>query len=286
LDTKLVKFDFFTIDNIDVNDLVNKLDRALISKPVKHQGYFGRIESYTTDDSIRIGLAAKLRMDEVPYIASITEPGLHNINLKDDEGVANISSFIIAPEYRVLVLQRSYYGVRAGLMLHMLESLTGSSGIELNIMIDTKTLEKLNKMQVFSRFTFKVANPTNPNAYKNMPVKQAALLADHYQARNVKMELSMGSERKQFMSVDAVKESARSLLKLSKDNEVSLQNLVIRGKEFKDDNMSTLDLIQQRLVSEIKIPLTSRTLSKDDLERAVHQAYNAKIKDLANYKPL
>lgn len=286
MDTKTVKFDFFTIDNVDVNDLVSKLDQVLISKPVKYKGYYGRIENYNTGESNRVGLAAKLKMDEVPYIASLTQPGLQNINLKDDEGVANISSFVIVPEYRVLVLQRNYYGVRAGMMLHILESLTSITGIEFNIMIDKTTLDKLNRMQVFSRFTFKVANPTNPNAYKNMPVKQAALLAEHYQARNVKMELSMGQERKQFMSVDAVKESARRLLKQSKDNEVALQSLVIKGKEFDDEKMSTLDLIQQRMVAEVDIPLTNRTLSKDDLERAARQAFDLKVKDLADYKPL
>lgn len=290
MSTKKIKFDFFSIEAPDNTDIVQAIDNTVpgnIGYPVKYKGNYVRFENYRCQGTLRIGCVSKLNMDDLPSKARVTQPGVEPLNLADDEGVASLTSFVISPQFNVLVLQRNFQGVRAGSFVHLLESLTNISGIGLNLIFEVDALQKLNRMNYFSKYILKIANPSSPEDYREVSVKEAAKLARYFDARTVKFELGIGpGPSKGFLAINSVKESIIKILKIADTDNLNLESLIIRGKEFDDEKMSTLDLLKQRLVYEADVPFLNRTIPPTELERAAWEAFEKKEMDLARYKPL
>lgn len=84
-----------------------------------------------------------------------------------------------------------------------------------------------------------------------------------------------------------MKEDVRRLLGLQTAAEdVTVESLVIRGREFDDEKVAPLDLIKQRLVATISVPIRGRELAAADLEHAAHAAFETKDSVLRRYKPI
>lgn len=286
---KKVKFDFYTIDVPENTDLLTVLDASLpvnVAKAIKYKDQYIRLENYRIEGNIRIGSITKINIESLPSKVKINKPGIQDLGLEEDEGVASLTSFVLIPHYRSLVLQRNQQGVRAGSFVHLLEHLTSISGFGLNIMLERTILNKLNRMQYFSKFKMKIANPLVPADYNELSVKEAATLARHYNARNVTLELGIGTgSNRSPLYVQKVKETINTLLRRDNTGPV-VESLIVRGKEFDDDKIEALDLIKQRLISEIDIPLTGRTFSQENLERAAWSAYKEKKDEIEHYRPL
>jgi hypothetical protein len=290
---KNVKFDFFKIRTPNITSLIKNFEDSLengCSKPVKYYDQYVRVESCSTysamGPTLKIGTTTKLRIDELPFLATISQPGLTELDLEDDEALANISAYAICPDFEILVLQRSFNGVRAGSYVHLIASITGIDEIELLPMIDADIINKLSRMQIISKFIMRVANPTSPDSYNELSVDQAANLASHYDANTVKIELGIGNNRKIFMNAGRIIDTAKSLLNKNDNNQLRVESLIIRGKEFDDKKMSTLDLITKRLFYSEDIELTNRIIARDNLENAVLRAFSEKLTILKDYTPL
>lgn len=287
--TRIVKFDFFSVEVPEGVNLWDALDRVLPStKAVKHGGQPVRIESYSQHLDLRVGTATKIKMEDLPYKASLREPGIASLDLNEDEGVTSPTSFVFAPKYSVLVLQRNPNTcVRAGAFLHLIESLTGLSDIALNIMLEPDAVAKLQRMNVISSFLVRVASPLDKDTYEDEAVTSTARLARYYAARTVKLELGLGAgKHKEGLAARAVRASALRFLKLKTEESVQVENLIIKGKEFDDEKMAPLDLIKQRIVAQVEVPLRGREFSPADLEAAAIRAYNEKEEVIRKYKPL
>lgn len=287
--TKKVMFDCFSIElPTTVTDIQNILDTVLPTKIgtlIRYKGFYLRLESYRMEGNIRIGSATKINTLTLPSKANIRVPGVQSLGLADDEGVANLTAFVIDPVNLAVVMQRNSQGVRAGSFVHLLENLLGISDIGLNIMLETDVVNKLNRMQFFSKFTVRIANPTAPQNYEDVAVRESAQIAQYYNARDIKLELGIGSgQNRGPLAIQRIKATINKLLNARE--ETKLQSLVVRGKENDDDRIEPLDLIQQRLSCEIDVPITSRSLQQDMLERAVWQAYEINQQEIVNYRPL
>ncbi|MGB9661919.1 MAG: DUF6731 family protein [Moorellaceae bacterium] len=292
---KEVKYDFFSIEIPESvlppgKKLVDVLDLSLpnqIARPIKYKDQYIRLESYRIDNFIRVGSATKITMEGLPSKVDIQKPGLQGLGLKQSEGVASLTSFVIAPQYNALILQRNNQGVRAGSFVHLIETLTGLSDITLNLMLDQYVTQKLNRMQFISKFLVRISNPITPEAYRDTSAKEAARLSRHYNASSVKIELSIGQgPRKLPLSIDAVKQSIRSLLRMNEAGEVAVESLVIRGKGFDDEKITPLDLIKERITCSIDVATRGREFPQEELERAAYAAFLAKENELKAYKPL
>ncbi len=292
---KKVKFDFYQLifpddfqDNLAV--LLDHTFPADVGKSAKDSGQYIRLESYKRHTQVRYGVISKFNIDVLPPKACITKPGLESLGLNDDEGVANLTGYLIAPKYNVVILQRSQQGVRTGSFLHMLEKITGLRGLELSIILEPDVIAKFNKMQMISKFVYKVSNPQLPIDFKEMSIEHASNISRTYNARNVSIELSMGIGKKTSpLSKQEISRTVRNLLRINKSADQSvpeIYSLTVRGKENEDEKIEPLDLLKGRLYNEVEIGIIDRGIPQSALENAALASYDSKEEDLEHYKPL
>lgn len=286
--TKKVKFDFYRFDYENKNELWNKMDSLLPKHDiVRYRGQPIRMQNYKILGDERIGSATKIRMTELPLKANINAPDLDKLELNDDEGITNITAFVIIPKYSTLILQRNQQGVRAGSFIHLLESLIDISDISLDVMLEPDVISKLEKMTAIRTYTLRVTSPIDKDTYEEMSVNKTAELAKHYGGRSIKVEIGMGQGNpKESLLIDKVKQSAKSILKMKSDEQVQVESLIIRGKDFDDEKINPLDLIEQRITCEVEVPISGREYLQNELEGAASRAYNEKKEVIEKYKPL
>jgi hypothetical protein len=290
LSTKKIKFDYFKMEIPNsITNLQQILDTNLqcqIGTLVKYREYQLRLESYREEGNIRIGTVDKINLHTLPPKVNINVPGvISDLGLQNNEGVANLTSFVIDPNLHVVVLQRNSQGVRAGSFVHLLENLLNQSNIGLNIMLERDVINKLNKMRYFSKFIVRIASPNTAQDFEDLGVRDSARLAQYYNARDLQLQFGIGTGSNSGpLALQRVKDTVNSLLNANAN--VQVDSLIIRGKEFEDEKITPLDLIKQRITFEIDVPVTNRMLAIDNLERAVWQAYETNFEELEHYQIL
>lgn len=255
---------------------------ALSERHVKISGNYIRLHDFQKRFHVYTGSMIKLRMDDIPQKGGLSGV-LDDLPLGDDEGLADQTFFLYSPKYKILLYQRTNSGVRVSSFLHYLEKVTSIGPIELSPVLETDAVRKLTRMNLIRKFQFKFASPTNPAILSAAgPSIGSAVEMMHEQgAGHIEIVLSVGRSRRGTLALQAVKNYALNLLKISKEDTDTVEKLIVTGKELEDETSEPLDLLRHRMREQFSVTLKDRKIPADECLNGMIQSYDKREPDLA-----
>ncbi|MEM4721395.1 MAG: DUF6731 family protein [Candidatus Methanomethylicaceae archaeon] len=230
-----------------------------------HQG-----PNYWEGDLIRI------RMDEMPLKASLAGP-VTPLDLADDEGVGEETAFYYHPPSRVLLFQYNRHSVSASMASYYFRRMAGIEGdIVLEPVLQEDVLVRLARMRIFRKFIFKVSGEQNAQVFQGQGHGVGALtdLIHQFQAPTIEVTLSLGRKRRGSLGLQAVKDTIERLLRFAAGSHPQVERLQIAGREGDGDDIRFIDLLKDRMIEMVHVPLdASRRVPPMERRRALQSAW-------------
>jgi len=145
-------------------------------------------------------------------------------------------------------------------------------------------LERLGRMQVLRKITFRVARPEDPMALRGQDPSAAHAidLLNELGGREIDINVSVGRPRRIALQRNPVLRMANVLFN-RRDAEV--QKIIVSGRGDPDAATETIDLLEDRLVYEAQANLRRRRLDSRDCVRALQEAYREHADYLRELRP-
>lgn len=221
------------------------------------------------------GLNIRVRMDRLPQRARLDRT-VRELDLAEDEGLGEETSFAYSPRHGVLMLQRNGSGTRASTLLWYLEQTTGIAPIELRPVIGEEAMRKLQRMGIVRRFEVALASGQNPGNLRGQghSVDRMIELLDAHAAATISVTMGMGKgPRKRSMNIQSVVELVRSLFRIRSGDESSVQRLVVTGRVDEEEPQEPLDLLTNRVQERIGVEHVGRRLPASACRNALLEAF-------------
>lgn len=285
--TKTLKFDFYQIrlpqtEQRSFEAILNEINVLQGEQRVFDTGQYPiRLQTVTQRGGYYIGDIAKIRMNDIPdkmKLSGETEP----IELEDDQGLGEITSFIFNPALNVLVLLRNRYAVTATGYAHYFQNKGTVHGeLIMDPILETSALQKLARMGIVKKFELSVAAPGNAQIYQNIGLRPQAVLElmDAAPKASIDITLMMDRDRDRTFSVANVRRIVTSLLGQNQHNEIT--RLVVSGKDNPDEPRQVVDLLEEVMVEKEDVILRNqRRITDADRHHAMTTVYNRKLQTL------
>jgi len=284
---KTLKFDFYQVDMPQTDprpfetviDTINNLQGA--DRVYNTDKYPIRLQTVNRRPAYYIGDIAKIRMNDIPdkmKLSGETEP----IDLDDDQGLGEITSFIYNPDIRLLVLLRNRYAVSATGFAHYYQFKGNINGeLILRPLIETAALQRLTQMGIVKKFELGLAAPGNAQIYQTLGLRPQAVLDLMDVAPKVKVDISfmMDRERNSTFSLAAVQRIAGNLINLNNNNEIV--KLSISGKDNPDESTDVLDLLEEIIVEKEDVNIRNeRRITEVDRHHAITTVYQRREQEM------
>ncbi|WP_373893839.1 DUF6731 family protein [Virgibacillus sp. CBA3643] len=255
--SKKVKYDFFVLKYLEGNkDLFNeklvkeylKTDKTEVelSKTILRLGTLEKIkrnDSFATMEDNYIWTAAieRINTDEESYVGKKGESTRKTYATNPDEGPLNDTVFLYDPQTRVLIAQRNRGGVALNAMLNFIIALSHSEKIDLEIMIDPKILDKLDKIPLIKSIEYSIAQPSNFDDHQN---KGRTPFGDIHLANKLKadnLKVVVGTDKNEYLERENTIRKVKSII----HSKNKVNTMKVNG--FHGEEEEILDLVRQRI---------------------------------------
>lgn len=226
------------------------------------------------------GELMRIDMDEIPRKGKRTGEA-QEIDLEDDEGIAEDTAFLFWPQRDILLLERNRRAVTGNAFARYFEKTNNLAGpIILEPVIRAHGLRQLNNTRVARKILIKIAPLDNPEVFResDTSTKQLATLARRFGSPHMTMELSMGHS-KGFLA-EGWKGLIRDLRAVWSQDSTSIEKLVINGRTD-DDEKTVFDLLKYRMeyIEEAE-PYAGRRVSYSDRKDVLRRALEMERQNL------
>lgn len=251
------------------------------SRVFNTEQYPVRLQSITSRGGYYIGDIAKIRMNDIPdkmKLSGETEA----IDLEDDQGLGEVTSFIFNPALNLLVLLRNRYAVSATGFAHYVQNKGSVHGeLILRPILEPSALQKLARMGIVKKFELGVTAPGNAQIYRDLGLQPLAVLdlMDAAPKVNIDISLMMDRDKQRTFSIANVCRTAMNLLSQNTNNEIT--KLVVSGMDNPDEPRQVVDLLEEVMVEKEDIILRNqRRISDSDRHHALTTVYLRKLQSL------
>lgn len=285
--TKTLKFDFYQVRLPEAEQrsfelIFNEINALQGENRVFNTAQYPiRLQTVTQHGGYYIGDIAKIRMNDIPdkmKLSGETEP----IELEEDQGLGEFTSFLYNPSINLLVLLRNRYAVTATGFAHYFQNKGAVHGeLILDPILETSALQKLARMGIVKKFELSVAAPGNALIYQNIGLRPQAVLELMDAAPKVSLGLTlmMDRDRDATFSVANVRRIATSLLGQNANNEIT--KLVVSGKDNPDEPRHVVDLLEEVMVEKENVVLRNqRGITDLDRHHALTTVYLRNLQKL------
>ncbi|AJD91523.1 hypothetical protein JMA_22060 [Jeotgalibacillus malaysiensis] len=260
--TKLINFDLFKIyygqNKQDTFDL--KLDEEFkknIKTEINVFDYILRIGELKQvkrnsafpdliDNKLWIGVIERINVTEEGYTAQIGKSGRKTYATGDDEGPLNDTVFLYDPKSGVLILQRSRGGAAHTNMTNFVSSMCKDENVTLKILVDKKTLSKLDKLPQIDTIEYQIAKP-NPKTFRDNKRELNGDIKMLNKMKGEKMKVIIGEQKDVLLDKQMVRQKVKSLL----ESEDEVSRLIVKG--YNNADREVLDLIKHKIQAHKKV---------------------------------
>lgn len=290
--SKQLKIDFYRIETADgTADLGSLLGQihAFSREEDKNvdigDGHIVRIHDYRKWRDLHEANIVRIRMNQVPMRAS-TSGALNPIALDDDEGVGEQTLLFYHQPTRTVAIQRNRYGVSCSTVAYYARYLGGiydAEDMQALPVLEPDIIEKMERMTQIKSLDVRVAGIINPKIFgaqvSGYTASAMNKLMDNFKAPTVALSLSVGRRRRDSLSVDHVKEAARSFLGLRRQNEQSVTRLAVKGTDEHGD-LEVLNMLRAQMTEYVDIDAKGREIALEERRRAVRKALDRRMVEL------
>ncbi|AUB37458.1 hypothetical protein COO91_03403 [Nostoc flagelliforme CCNUN1] len=215
-----------------------------------------------------------IRMDNVPAKADLAGK-IEDFKLADNEGIGEQSAFIYHPNTNIMLLQSNKHGVSSGNFAQYFELMIGSNdSIYIDPVIQLDALQRLESMNRVKKFNVSIAALEDMSVFNNCGLEEFAKLTTVYQAPSINIELKASRKKHSSLPLEKVRNTAKSLLGISTQNQSQVKKIRISGSSDEDDSLF-VDLLKDRMRESIQInaSTTQRNISYVERQKALRSAW-------------
>jgi len=237
-----------------------------------------RLDQCTKRDPLYQGNLVKIRMEQVPGVASVAEAGITPIELEEHEGIGEQTAFLFDRRTEVLAMQRNRFGVTARVFVRYFgEFLQQPAMLLLHPVLQSGTLRQLQRMNIIRKLKISVAGAeTRIFRDQGFAAKQLAEIQTMFGAPAVEVIVKMGHARGS-LATNAVRTAVNGLLRISnaetEADKNSIQDLKVHGGAD-DSDYAWLDLLNNRMYEVVTFSTDSRIVPYDNRREAVRTAWS------------
>lgn len=234
-----------------------------------------RAMNLSSDDAFFYGDLIKIRMDELPQIANSQNDELKDLTITADEGLGEAAAFLYHPETNIIAMQFNSHGVREGVFVRYLKHFYKHQEFcELRPILKDDTVEKYNRLKLFTKMQIKLAQGLTSNSTaKNPSVSHVLNLVKLHDSPTIDLTLSLGHGKKgrSLRDIKSFIDSIRSGIGSFFD----VKKLQVEGKESIGLETEVVDFIQDLLKYEATIQANqNRTYSYTKRKKALLKAWD------------
>jgi hypothetical protein len=278
---------------LTIDDLADKTENAkIISKsfktPLENYGSLireeddGRISLFsnrltTNENGLIYGTLVHTQFKDLPFMGSNENDTYSELPIEDDKGLGYDVSFLFDPEVNVVMIESARNGVGIGAFCEFFRKAFSIAHLDSAIVINPGELARFKSFKWFTKIHYKVARLQNgsPMLGEKNAIGDMTRTAATTGSNEMEAILSAG----RFKNASLVSEVAMGVIEgilryTSKDNK-DVKKLLVTGKSSVNEFTDEIDLIKQRVKSEIKVELRGKNNLNGITERyrALYSAY-------------
>lgn len=292
-----MKVDFYQVEMPDGEEFKDALTTAKGIKPTGDarvrtiEGIPYRLLNLSSNNKTWEGDACRIRMNDVPMIASVKVSTTKDVPLTTDQGIAESTAFLYDEETNVLAIQSTRFGVSASRLGMFLGELAGLPElITLSTVFREDASKELLRMKDHRKILVRFAGIKNPRLITdNRPsVAQAVELLKGATAPHLEIAISVGHSPSP-LDPRAVLESAKTFLKWAKgtiDGGAQSKGEVVEALKvvgaIDSDTTEELNLLEFKMTEEEDVPVDKKTkrLLYADRKKVLRSAFDRRQKEL------
>jgi hypothetical protein len=228
-----------------------------------------------------LGEIVKAKMTDLPDKVSRTTGVPADLGLTADEGIGRHAHFLYDPDSRTLLLQRDREVHHPAFR----ESVAVPSRADfiLALIFKQDALERLDRMRVLRKLSFKVARPQNADAFREIDASAgyAIDLLNEHNGLFIDIDISVGRQKDVSLSREVVLRVARGLFGR---RGAEVRKVVVSGREDPDASTEMIDLFEDRLVYKASANYRGRRLDPQECERILLEAHHENVEYLQDYR--
>lgn len=255
-----INFDYFKIDHEEpgrATDSCSTIDEVLIKiQGLSHQDRIrniykvpNRVHDLIQKDDLWFGSFMKIRLDNenLPPKSKLTGE-TEDLDFDEGEGLGELVGFLYDPKFRILVIQRSRYGIGAGGVKYYFERL-GKFKFHMEPVIQQNALDRLKHKDIIRKFELKMVRPAGKirSDIRGKSAFKALDLLHEFDSYYIDIKFGFDNSKEnkgKVLSKKAIVELANKIW--GKEEEV-VEKFRVYGDENDVEKYNYVDLIQDRI---------------------------------------
>lgn len=284
--SKKINFDFYKVSMPDQSLKLEDIFKKLVSLPI--QDRIQEVRSYPVFlhqaecvwRQCWEGDIIRLRMDDLPVKGNLSG-NIENLIFSEDEGIGEQTAFLFHPSTRILLLQSNQSGVLCPTFIKYFEMMGGlKEQIFIDPVIQSRTMEKLDRMNDIQKFEIRVAGLDKMSIFRNqnLAVDELIKLSEEFRAPSITMNLAKTRRKQESLFLNSVKDTAMTMLRINSQYKQEVKKLRISGSIGEEEQIY-IDLLQDRMRESI-IVKKKRTLDYSERRLALRQSWERREEEI------
>lgn len=284
---KILKFDFYQVVMPEeerspfesILKVVNDLDGT--ARTYDNGEYHVRLVGLVQRPGYFLGDIARIRMNDIPDKMKLSGER-EIIELDDDQGLGEITSFIYNPALRALAFMRNRLAVTATGFANYFQNLGRIQGVLfLQHLLEVDAYQRLTRMNIVHKVEIAFAAPGNGAIFDNLGLRPQTIADLINVAPKVKMDFTISMDRERNLTLPL--QSIRNLVGIfTGEYSEQVTKLVVSGKENPEQRLDAVDMLEEIMTD--KVPVTirrnQRAITDQQRHHAIEQSYLRKVGDL------
>lgn len=279
---KNLNFDFFRVVHqkgckVTFEKALLEIHKLTGKARVHHNGdYPVRLQTLGKHQDTYIGDIARIRMNDIPDKLKLSGER-EEIELDDDQGLGEISSFLYHAETSVLILLRNRNAVSLSAFSEYMSAKQSLHGVKYDLILQEEAYERLNKFKRIGRVDLEVAAPGNAKIFKSLDLSPKGLADLMNTAPRVRLSytFSMAHDRENSLPKSIIGDIAAKVMSFSLNKKEDIK-MVVAGNE-EDMEKEVIDLFTDALTEQVAVNIKNqRKMADNQRHAAIVSAWDKK----------
>lgn len=262
--------DFFDMQQVLAELAGRTAQQRMVSRGPQYTDY---LVSANTDGESLVGSAARIRMENLPERMNALTGEIGELDLANQEGLAEEAFFLYDSGMQVLLVQQSNF-FRPSAFQHLIADLAQLDDFWLEPVIRRDAWERFDRLERIASFDFKLTDLSHRPDVGNPFFRSLGEMLDQansdVNAITAELRLGVGRRRNEGL----VRETIRKLARVLSGGE-HVSAVTVRGNQVDTGKSEEIDFLLERLVFSGEVEYSGRRLDGEQcrhlLSKALHE---------------